>query len=150
MSEPSWRCVPFAELTLDELYAALALRQRVFVVEQDCPYLDADGLDAPAWHLLGHDADGTLVAYARLLPGGTRYAVPSVGRVVTAPEVRRTGLGRALMREALDEAARLWGAGEVRLAAQRYLERFYGELGFRPTGDPYLEDGIPHIDMVRP
>jgi ElaA protein len=143
----TWTLTKFADLSPRELYEALALRQRVFVVEQACAYLDCDGHDASALHLLGTDEGGVLVAYARLLPPGTTYREASIGRVVTDSSVRRSGAGRALMREAIGRARATWG-GSIRIGAQRYLERFYGELGFVPDGEPYDEDGIPHVPMV--
>jgi ElaA protein len=146
----AWRCEPFAALSLPELYELLALRQRVFVVEQRCLFQDLDGRDQEAWHLLGRARDGALLAYARLLPPGSGAAEARVGRVVTAPEARGTGLGWALMREALRRVARVWGPGPVRVGAQAHLERFYAGLGFVRQGAPYDEDGIPHLDMVRP
>jgi ElaA protein len=154
MSEAlTWRCAPYHELTLDELYALLQLRQRVFVVEQTCPFLDADGADDRAWHLLGwtRDADGwpLLGAYARLFAPGAMYAEASIGRVVTHPAVRRGGMGRALMREAIARVAELAPGAPVRIGAQRYLERFYESLGFVIAGPEYDEDGIPHVEMLR-
>lgn len=152
-SSLTWRCAPYRELTLDDLYALLQLRQRVFVVEQTCPFLDADGADDRAWHLLGwtHDADGRplLGAYARLFAPGAMYDEASIGRVVTHPDVRRGGMGRALMREALARVAELAPGAPVRIGAQRYLERFYESLGFRVAGPEYIEDGIPHVEMLR-
>ena len=142
----SWRA--FAALTPAALYGVMALRQRVFVVEQACVYLDADGLDDRCRHCLG-EVGGVLVAYARLLPPGLKYAEPSIGRVVTAPEARRRRLGWELMRRALDEAARLYPGQPVRIGAQAYLERFYRGLGFVPVGAPYDEDGIAHVEMLR-
>ncbi len=146
----TWSCARFGDLSTEQLYALLTLRQRVFVVEQTCPYLDCDGLDAPAWHLwatrAGSDAPQ---AYARILPPGTRYPQASIGRVVTAPESRRTGLGKELMRQALVAAERRLGPGPIRISAQLYLQRFYEELGFVRQGDVYDEDGIPHISMLR-
>ena len=149
----TWRLSRFDELTTRELYAALALRQLVFVVEQQCAYLDADGNDEAALHLLGwreRDGDRLLVAYARLFAPGTIYPEAAIGRVVTHPEVRGEGVGRALMREAIARVEEQFGPGGIRLSAQRYLERFYGELGFVAEGEPYDEDGIPHIEMARP
>jgi ElaA protein len=142
-----FRCLTWSELSTDDLYAAMALRQRVFVVEQNCPYLDADGLDPRALHLLG-ERDGALIAFARLFAPGVHGSHAVIGRVVTAPEVRREGLGRALMAEAIGQCeARGWT--EVKISAQAYLERFYGSLGFEVCGEGYLEDGIPHLPMVR-
>ncbi len=152
--EPRWRCVPYAALTLDELYALLRLRSLVFVVEQQCPFLDADGDDDRAWHLLGwsHDAAGRplLGAYARLFAPGVKYAEASVGRVVSHPDVRGTGAGRRLMAEALRRLDELAPGAPVRIGAQKYLERFYAAFGFARAGDDYLEDGIVHLEMVRP
>jgi ElaA protein len=144
---PQWLLKPFDALTPSELYDALALRQRVFVVEQRCAYLDCDGLDRAALHLLGRASDGALVAYARLLPPGVAYAEGAIGRVVTDTGVRGTGLGRALMREAI---ARMRSAypGALQIGAQAHLQRFYGELGFVTVGEPYEEDGIPHVHML--
>jgi ElaA protein len=145
-----WHVAPFAGLSVDELYELLTLRQRVFVVEQRCPYLDCDGKDRSAIHLLGRADDGRLVAVARLLAPGISFAEAAIGRVVTAPEVRRTGVGRALMREAIARTRATFGPGPIRIGAQRYLERFYGELGFRVASAPYDEDGIPHVEMLLP
>ncbi|MEW6433197.1 MAG: GNAT family N-acetyltransferase [Myxococcota bacterium] len=144
----TWEWLPFDRLTPRQVHDVLALRQRVFIVEQGCPYQDADGADPTCWHGLG-TLDGVLVATARLVPPGLKFVEPAIGRVVTAPEVRRTGVGRELMREALAQVRRLYPGQPVRIAAQRYLETFYGSLGFEPAGDPYEEDGIPHIEMVR-
>ena len=124
----------------------------VFIVEQNCAYLDADGRDAAAWHLLGwRDENGapTLAAYARIFEPGIRYAEASVGRVVTASEVRRSGAGRQLMSEALRRLENLAPGQPIRIAAQRYLESFYAGFGFRTVSAPYEEDGIIHVDMLR-
>jgi ElaA protein len=143
-----WEWLPFDRLTTRQLYEVLALRQRVFVVEQNCPYLDADGLDPQCWHGLGRRGE-VLVASARLVPPGLKYAEPAIGRVVSAPEARGEGLGRELMLEAIAQVKRLYPGQDIRLGAQRYLEKFYRSLGFSPVGEPYDEDGIPHIEMVR-
>jgi ElaA protein len=132
-----------------ELHDLLALRARVFVVEQACIYLDVDGRDPIAHHVLGFE-DDVLVAYARVLPAGTRFDVPAIGRVVVAPEVRGRGLARALMHEAIEAARALHGEVPLALAAQAHLEGFYASLGFVREGDAYDEDGIPHVDMRRP
>ncbi len=141
--------LPFDSLTGRDVHDVLQLRSRVFVVEQTCAYLDADGADPKCWHGLMRDAEGLLVATARLVPPGLKYVEPAIGRVVSAPEVRRTGAGRALMVSAIAQVKRLWPGQPIRIGAQRYLEAFYGSLGFVPTGEPYGEDGIPHIEMIR-
>ncbi len=143
-----WETLPFADLSVSALYEVLALRQLVFVVEQTCPYLDCDGKDARAVHLLGRSEGGRLVAYARLFGPGGSFAERSIGRVVTHPDVRRQGAGKALMREAIARTRAIYGEGPIRIGAQRYLERFYGELGFTVASEPYDEDGIPHVEML--
>ena len=142
-----WRWFRFAELGVDNLHDALQLRSRVFILEQG-PYLDVDGLDRHAWHLLGRDGEGVLVAYLRVVDPGLKYDEPSIGRVVTAPEVRGTGRGRSLMREGLDGCRRHWPQRNIRISAQARLQRFYAELGFSAVGAEYLEDDIPHIEML--
>ena len=151
----SWHFRAFHELTAAELYAVLQLRQMVFVVEQRCPSLDADGSDDHAWHLLGWTAadDGTrrLGTYARVFAPGVKYEEASIGRVVTHPDARGAGLGRLVVAEALRRIEEVVAPGTpVRIGAQRYLERFYEGFGFRRVGDDYDEDGIPHVEMVRP
>ncbi|HVF40843.1 MAG TPA: GNAT family N-acetyltransferase [Gemmatimonadaceae bacterium] len=150
--ELTWDCIRFEDLTPDELYAALELRQRVFVVEQNCAYLDCDGADQLARHLFGWQGSGKsrrLMAYARILPPRAKYAESSIGRVVTDPDARGSGGGRSLMAEALRliEAAG-WGP-MVKIAAQMYLERFYEQFGFKRVSEPYTEDNIWHVDMLR-
>lgn len=148
----TWQCTPFSELTPGELYAAMEVRQRVFIVEQQCIYLDADGSDHLALHLLGWRStpDGLLLsAYARLFPPGAKYPEASLGRVLTHPAARGAGLGKALMNEALERMADAeWGSA-IRIAAQMYLEAFYADFGFRRVSAPYTEDNIWHVDMLR-
>lgn len=141
--------LPFDRLSGREVYELLQLRQRVFVVEQTCPFLDADGLDPQCWQGLGRDASGVLVATARIVPPGLKSEEPAIGRVATALEIRRTGAGRALMTSAIQQVQRLYPGQRIRLGAQRYLEKFYGSFGFQPIGEPYDEDGIPHLEMIR-
>ena len=143
---------PFAELTVDELYAILALRQEVFVVEQACAYLDCDGHDARALHLWtteGTDERERVVAYARALPPGEKFAEASLGRVVSAHHARRTGAGRAIVARAIEALERAHGPTPIRISAQSYLQRFYEELGFVRVSAEYLEDDIPHVEMLR-
>lgn len=147
-----WQWSRFNQLSLDDLYAVVRLREAVFIIEQNCPYPDADGRDPRAWHLLGwekYDGERKLVAYARVFEPGIRYEEASVGRVVTAPEVRGTGLGKVLMAEALRRIDSLLPGQPVKIAAQRRLEDFYLGFGFRTISAPYEEDGIIHVDMIR-
>ena len=148
-----WQCAPFDQLALRELYALLALRAEVFVVEQTCAYQDIDGRDPEAWHLLGWvggEDPAPLLAYARLFAPGARYAEASVGRIVTAPAVRGRGLGRELVARAIEECRARFGPAPIRISAQAHLQRFYAEQGFAAEGPLYDEDGIPHVQMVRP
>ncbi|MCC3160797.1 GNAT family N-acetyltransferase [Hymenobacter sp. 15J16-1T3B] len=146
----TWTAKPFAALTTAELYALLQLRSEVFVVEQQCAFQDIDGQDQAAYHLLGLTAAGELAAYARLFGPGLSYEQVSIGRVVAAPRLRRHGFGRQLMQHAIEECARLFGAQPIKIGAQLYLQAFYESFGFRQQGEGYLEDGIPHIYMLRP
>jgi ElaA protein len=143
-----WDLREFSALSAAELYGLMALRQLVFVVEQKCAYLDADGLDAEAAHLFAVDG-GALVACARLFAPGVRRAEAVIGRVVTAPSVRRSGVGRELMRRAIAALEERHGRVAIWLGAQKYLERFYASFGFERDGDDYLEDDIPHLPMRR-
>lgn len=151
MDTPTYRFRTWDELTRDELYALMALRQEVFVVEQRCPYLDADGYDPRASHLWATDPSGAYpIAYCRIFPPGVKYPEASIGRVASAGSVRRTGAGRALMTEALRRLDADAGAAvPVRISAQSYLQRFYEGFGFRVVSEPYLEDDIPHVEMLR-
>jgi ElaA protein len=143
-----WTWQRFAELGVDNLYDALALRCRVFIMEQGA-YQDPDGADRQAWHLLGRDGSGALQAYLRIVDPGVKYAEPSIGRVITAPEVRGQGLGRTLMDEGIARCERAWPGQGIRISAQAHLRGFYVSLGFEPVGDEYLEDDIPHVEMLR-
>ena len=144
-----WRWARLESLGGEEVYDLLALRSRVFVVEQQCIYLDADGVDRHAWHLLGRAADGVLVACLRAVDPGVKYAEPSIGRVITAPEARGTGLGRVLVLEGLARCQATWPGQGNRISAQSRLERFYASLGYERVGEDYLEDDIPHCEMLR-
>lgn len=144
----SWKCARFAELSALEVHDILRARSAVFVVEQDCVFQDVDGADPLSWHLVGR-AQGPLLAYCRLLPPGVKFAEPSIGRVLTTEPARRSGVGRLLMREAVARASALWPGMALRIGAQVYLERFYGEFGFEKCSEPYDEDGILHIQMLR-
>lgn len=144
-----WLMAPLADLTPDECFALFRLRAEVFVVEQNCVYLDLDDHDANAIHLVLWIDDGAPVACCRVLPPGEKYAEASIGRVATAQRVRRTGIGRILMRVALEVVERYHPGASVRISAQCYLQKFYESFGFSTVGAPYDEDGIPHIEMLR-
>ncbi|WP_326494815.1 GNAT family N-acetyltransferase [Roseateles hydrophilus] len=146
----NWTCVPFAELTVQQLHDVLRLRAEVFVVEQHCVFLEIDGLDPLTWHLLGVGDDGQLLAYTRLIPPGVKAPDALIGRVVTSPAARGGGSGRALMAESVARCEALWPGHAITLHAQAHLERFYASFGFAPSGEPYVEDGIPHIEMRKP
>lgn len=148
MMELQWKCTFFDELTAKELYAIMHLRSEVFVVEQNCIYLDADFKDPHCYHLTGWNGD-KLAAYARLVPPGVSYEEMSIGRVVTSPFYRGGGLGRQLMQNALYNCALIFGEKAIKIGAQLYLEKMYKSFGFQPVGEVYLEDGIEHIHMIR-
>jgi ElaA protein len=139
-----WHCRSFHELTTVELYAIVSVRERVFVVEQSCLYLDADGIDVQCRHLWGV-ADTDIAAYCRIVPPGVKYDETSIGRVLVAPEHRGTGLAKQLMQRAIATC----GPVPIRIGAQAYLEKFYRDQGFAPASAPYIEVGIAHLEMVR-
>ncbi len=142
-------CLPFEALSVYQLYEIMALRQEVFVVEQNCPYLDADGKDLKGWHLMLRDATAKLIAYARLLPKGISYEYPAIGRIVSAPSARGTGAGRQLVQMAIEDCYRLFGKEPIKIGAQTYLLNFYQSFGFEVVSEEYLEDGIPHVEMIK-
>lgn len=146
--KPVHRIKSFPELSVDELYAILQLRAAVFVVEQNCVYQDLDGKDQQCFHLLIYSGDD-LVGYSRLVPSGLSYKEIAIGRVITAASVRGTGLGRELMELSIHYCEKHLGKGPIRLSAQVYAKGFYASLGFAEEGPEYLEDGIPHVEMVR-
>ena len=146
----TWLDKHHRELTTTELYALLALRCAVFVVEQQCAYLDVDGddLQGDNRHLLGMH-DNQLVAYARLLAPADAASPVKIGRVIVSDSVRGARLGNRLMAEALASCQQHWPGRDLFLSAQAHLQAFYGQHGFVPIGETYLEDGIPHIDMQK-
>lgn len=143
-----WEIKKFGGLTPYQLYAVLQLRNEVFVVEQNCVFQDADDKDQDSFHLLGY-AESKLVAYTRIVPAGIIYKEMSIGRVVTSPSVRRSGAGKALMTESIRTAYGLFGIKPIKIGAQLYLKKFYESFGFEQVSEPYLEDGIPHIYMIK-
>jgi ElaA protein len=144
-----WRLMSFEDLRVGELYELLRLRSEVFVVEQQCVYLDIDGDDRDAHHLLGVQGD-ELKAYARCFGPGKKFAEASIGRVVTHPTARGSGLGHALMAQAVAAVSQVWGPQAIRIGAQAHLTDFYAKHGFLDVGRPYIEDDIAHLEMLRP
>lgn len=144
----NWQWLRFAELGVEHLYDVLALRCRVFILEQG-PYLDPDGFDRQSWHLLGLDAASVLQAYLRVVDPGLKYDEPSIGRVITSPETRGTGLGERLVAEGVARCVAAWPGRGIRISAQAHLERFYARHGFVRVGENYGEDNIPHCQMWR-
>ena len=149
--ELSWRFCAFDALSLRELQAIFMARQQVFSLEQNCVYLDADGRDERSHHLAAWSVQQQApLAYARLVEPGLIYAEPSMGRVITTEAGRGRGLGRELVRRVLAHAADLYPGQGIRISAQSQLEAFYAEAGFGVVGERYIEDGIPHTQMLLP
>jgi len=146
-SEISWYWKAFESLSTSEMYDIFALRIAVFVVEQDCPYQDADGKDKPAFHLFGM-ADNKMVAYSRILPPGVSYPEVSLGRVAIDPAFRGKGWGHLLMQETMQRIQSEFGKVPVKISAQEYLIAYYEHYNFQTQGKGYLEDDIPHIQML--
>lgn len=142
-----WTLKKFEDLNPVELYRILQLRNEVFVVEQNCPYQDADNKDLKAHHFMGWHGD-ILVAYTRLIPPGISYTEASIGRVVSSPKYRGTGAGRALMELSIQNTLILFNCNTIKIGAQLYLKKFYESLGFAQCSGEYLEDNIPHIEMI--
>jgi len=144
-----WICKSFDELSKKELYSILALRQEIFILEQYCPYLDADGKDIKCYHLIGIDKNNNLLAYSRLIPKGLSYPnATSIGRIISSNAARGSGFGRALVEMSIKEIKRLFGESPIRIGAQCYLKGFYEKFGFQVDSPIYLEDGIPHQEMI--
>jgi ElaA protein len=143
----NWTCKKFVDLTPDELYAILRLRSEVFVVEQNCVFLDMDNKDQHCHHLIGR-RDGHLVGYSRIIDAGISYVESSIGRIVSSPAVRGLGVGRELLTKSIETLYLLYGKQPIRIGAQCYLTKFYESFGFVQKGEIYLEDGIKHIEML--
>lgn len=145
-----WVLKSFESLTPLQLYEILKLRSQVFVVEQQCVFLDMDDKDQACFHLMGFNEEEVLVAYTRLVPIGVAYdGYPSIGRVVTSPIARGSGLGRVLMQESIAQLKKMIGNMPIKIGAQLYLKSFYESLGFQQFGEIYDEDGIDHLPMLR-
>ena len=151
MTEIQWEIKLFDRLGLDELYELLKLRVDVFVVEQNCSYPEIDGKDRhpQTLHLTGKDKNGKSLAYLRILPPGLSFREVSIGRVVVAKKNRGQGICDMMLKKALDQIGHTWPNKDIRIGAQVYLKDFYSSQGFEPASESYLEDGIPHIDMIR-
>jgi ElaA protein len=151
MLNPQWTFRAFQKLSVDQLFEILQLRVDVFVVEQQCAYRELDEYDRHSGtrHLSGHDALGQLVAYARLLPPGLRYPEVNLGRFVVRADSRKQGIGHQLLQTALQKISGCWPQTPIRVSAQDYLQAFYAQYGFIRVSDMYLEDGIPHVEMVK-
>lgn len=143
-----WQWKRFSDLSASQLYAVCAAREAVFVVEQSCPYQELDGLDLDAMHLIGWSGN-EIAAYLRVLEPGVRYVEPSIGRVLTSKAFRGTGIGRTLVAMSLEYIDSHHPGRDVRISAQAHLERFYGWFGFVAVSERYLEDDIPHVEMLR-
>ncbi|WP_282137325.1 GNAT family N-acetyltransferase [Rossellomorea aquimaris] len=143
----NWKLKSFNELSTHELYGILLVRTQVFVVEQECPYLEVDGKDLHAYHLYKEE-NGEVVTYSRLFPAGVSYKEASIGRVLVKEDYRGKGLASELVKRGLDFIHDELGERTVKIQAQEYLREFYGSFGFRAITETYLDDGIPHIDMI--
>lgn len=143
-----WNFKTFEELTTTELYEILQLRAEVFVVEQDCPYNDIDGKDMKCGHLWAV-LDDKVIAFTRIVPQGISYKEASIGRVATHKDYRHLKLGHQLMSHSLEIIENVYGTSSVRISAQSYLKNFYEKCGFQQVSEEYLEDDIPHIEMLK-
>lgn len=145
----NWKIRAFDELSTIELYTIMQLRLAVFSVEQNCAYQDADGKDLKCFHLMGTDDDDDLVVYSRIVPPGISFAEVSIGRVISSHKVRGTGAGKELMQKSIGFIENKYGKIPIRIGAQCYLIKFYSSFGFEISGKEYLEDNIPHIEMLK-
>lgn len=139
---------PFSELTLNEFHDIIQLRIEVFVVEQDCPYQDLDGKDKKCYHMICRNGLGDLVGTLRILPAGVSYKEIAIGRVVLHESARGEQQGHQMIKEAMQFIEAEFGKVPVKLSGQKHLEKFYNTHRFKSTGKEYLEDGIPHVEML--
>jgi ElaA protein len=143
-----WQCLFFDQITTKQLYAILAARSEVFIVEQNCIYQDIDNIDLVCHHVIAWTEQGELAAYLRIVPPGQIFTEASIGRVITSKFARGTGIGKQLLVRGIAETQKLYPQDGLKIAAQQYLEKFYQGFGFKTVSDMYLEDGIPHIEMI--
>ncbi|MEX1191049.1 MAG: GNAT family N-acetyltransferase [Brumimicrobium sp.] len=144
----NWQFKHYNDLLLSEFHDILALRIQVFVVEQKCPYQELDGKDKKAYHLICRNGKGNVVGTMRILPPGVSYEEIAYGRIVLDETERGTQQGHDLMREAMDFTKAEFGDVPIKLSGQKHLENFYNKHNFKSTGKEYLEDGIPHVEMI--
>lgn len=142
-----WKLKTFDQLTNNELYNILKERTNIFVVEQSCPYPELDDIDQASFHLF-YEKDSEINAYCRIIPKGHKYREVSIGRVIVNKGYRRTGIGSVLMRKAIDFVEEELSETKIKIQAQNHLVDFYGSFGFKVISEVYLEDGIPHVDMI--
>ena len=145
-----WKIYTFKQLSLDLLYDLIQLRIDVFVVEQNCPYRELDDKDRldDTLHFIGFDKQGKMIAYARLLAPDVSFPEASIGRVLVVKESRGKGMARQLVNQGISIIKRTWSDSNIQIGAQQYLQHFYQSMGFQINSDMYLEDGIPHINMI--
>ena len=148
MSKVKWTTKHFKNLSIDEYFEILYLRSEVFIVEQDCPYQDVDEKDRKSFHLFGRDKNGKVIAVSRILPKGVSYEEISIGRVAVKKDARGEGVGDELMQEAIKFIEQEFGEQNIRISAQKYLMGYYQKHGFKSTDKYYLEDNIPHVEMI--
>lgn len=147
MTDIHWQVARFDQLSLNQLYAVLQARSTVFVLEQNCVYLDMDGKDQHCLHLCAWNAQAELLAYLRVVPPGLSFEQASLGRVITTAQARGTGIGKQLLERGIALCRETYPKQPIRIGAQHYLEKFYQSFGFVTDSEIYLEDGIPHVEM---
>ena len=145
----TWFCKHFNEISTEEFHDIIQLRINVFVVEQNCPYPEIDGKDKNAYHVFGKNEENKIVAVARIIPPGISYEECSIGRVASASSARLTGCGIDLMHFTIENINSIYGKSNIRISAQEYLKSFYEKFGFKKMSESYLEDELPHIEMLR-
>ena len=148
VSQLQWQCLRFEELSNQQLHQIFAARCAVFILEQKCPYQDIDGKDPHCHHLIAWDDDDEVAAYVRIVPAGLSFAEPSIGRVLSSKKWRGTGIGKNLIANGIANLRQLYPHTAIRIGAQAYLEKFYASFGFETVSEMYLEDDIPHVDML--